>query len=384
MFFLGDLFLFESSKDFACYIKLTHCSKPGWSQIMGYRELIKIMILATLAASDLSFAVSWLQVLSYTLPFLLSCNYASVIDPKVPNLRHKRENSRTLIIGGEETAISNYPFFVGLTVEFKDEAYSCGGVIIKSNRNSLGSWDYSVLTAAHCVDYNHTLANQVTISLNKNPKIVGASSGELIVHEQFNVTTGEHDLALINFRDKKEKPESIKPEFESIDGPGALDEIPGDLMVPGASSDNRLLIMGTGSAKQCQNKGAGEPFRHGAVKYISNSLCSQLWGGGISDDMLCSEFSHSDDRVLPGEGDSGGPLLAWPFGEASPSLVGVISWGSCTDLPSGYARISAARDFIENNWVEGYEDKSAASVNVKSDRYWLPFVLGVLASSFVY
>lgn len=82
------------------------------------------------------------------------------------------------------------------------------------------------------------------------------------------------------------------------------------------------------------------------VKMMTNSQCSNSYGGGITDDMICAAEDGKDSC----QGDSGGPLVCEVDGKAH--ITGVVSWGiGCAhpSYPGVYSRVTSVLSWIQSN-----------------------------------
>ncbi|CAG0891523.1 unnamed protein product [Darwinula stevensoni] len=80
------------------------------------------------------------------------------------------------------------------------------------------------------------------------------------------------------------------------------------------------------------------------VHTYTNAECNQLFGGGITDDMICAGVDEGGEDVC--QGRSGSPLC---LRGGNRHLIGILSWGygSSVPFPAVYTQISA---FV--NWLE--------------------------------
>lgn len=85
------------------------------------------------------------------------------------------------------------------------------------------------------------------------------------------------------------------------------------------------------------------------LRAISNSECQETYGGIIVNSTLCATWlTQSGESTC--QGDSGGPLsYNSTNGNVLAGVVSFVSSSGCdSGAPSGYARVSSFRDWIEN------------------------------------
>jgi trypsin len=221
------------------------------------------------------------------------------------------------IVGGEKADIKQHPWQVALTIG----GSLCGGSIIAQK------W---VLTAAHCVRPLPKLSD-VKAKAGATDYTGGGMGTEIekiVVHEGYNPTTSENDLALIK----------LKTATAGRVIPLASAELP----VPNGQP---LEVTGWGVTAE----GAISPSRpllKANVPYVDNAACNVAYEGSIKPGMLCAGYREGGIDAC--QGDSGGPLV-WRTSDG-PVLVGVVSFGTgcARRLKYGvYTRVSAYRDWID-------------------------------------
>ena len=221
------------------------------------------------------------------------------------------------IVGGEDTDVRDHPWQVALSVD----GGFCGGALIAQN------W---VLSAAHCFASSKQ-AGRVRVKAGvTNHKIGGAwiAVDRVVLHDQYNAATNEHDLALVKLK--------LRPAGQSI---------------PLAQPEQQLrpcdLLEVTGWGRMTEGGTTSERLQKAMVPYVDNATCNErnAYDGRIRPGMMCAGLR--DGGIDSCEGDSGGPLVL--RGPDGPVLVGVVSWGEgcARKLKYGvYTRVNPYRDWL--------------------------------------
>jgi trypsin len=244
---------------------------------------------------------------------LLACPWEGVIAQETIKPFGRR------IVGGEPTDIKQHPWQVALTIG----ANLCGGSIIAQ------SW---VLTAAHCVTPTPK-PSEVKAKANATDYMHGGVWTEIertVVHEKYNPSTFEHDLALIKLK-----------------SPTAGRVIPLASAALSVPSGQPLEVTGWGVTAE-GGTAASATLRKAVVPYVDNAACNiaAAYNGSIKPGMMCAGVKEGGIDAC--QGDSGGPLV-WRTSDG-PILVGVVSSGQgcARKLKYGvYTRVSAYRDWID-------------------------------------
>jgi hypothetical protein len=169
--------------------------------------------------------------------------------------------------------------------------------------------------AASVIPPEETAAGAIT------PALPAANSGErsspvaggvwtevekIFVHEKYENTTHENDLALLKLRSAT-----------------AGDIIP--LAEPNQPLKACDKLEVTGWGRTAEGGHISDKLQKGEILYVENATCNaaNVYNGAIKPGMICAGFR--DGGVDSCQGDSGGPLVL--RGVDGPVLVGVVSWG---------------------------------------------------------
>jgi trypsin len=225
------------------------------------------------------------------------------------------------IVGGEATEISQHPWQVAFNVNMDGRVYLCGGSIIS---------DRWILTAAHCFKPS-TGSSDVRVKAGATNYVqegAWAQVDRIIIHENYNPKTHEHDIALVQLR--------ARPQGQVIP----------------LSSTSQELTVGqplevTGWGATSEEGPSSRKLLKATVPYVDSNTCNdpRSYNGAIKPGMMCA--GHSDGRIDSCQGDSGGPLV-WRT-RNGPILVGVVSWGDGCARKLKYGVYTRVRDY--RDWI---------------------------------
>ncbi|KAH0817042.1 hypothetical protein GEV33_005750 [Tenebrio molitor] len=229
------------------------------------------------------------------------------------------------IISGSEASLGQLPWQAALYLSNGTHSWFCGGSIISN------VW---ILTAGQCVEGAAT-GTALTGVVNTSDQSSANEIYDMIVHEGFNSSTLENDIALIALSrplkfDDNTKAVTLGTEFI---GPNFLLTVSGWGTTHDDETDLSQVLLITHS------------------RVIANSKCQEYYPPGtIVDGMLCTMSSRG---AITGtcHGDSGGPAVI--DDDTNPVHVGIISFFSAqgceTTRPYGYTRTAYYRDWIKTN-----------------------------------
>ncbi len=247
--------------------------------------------------------------------------------PAVPAPLSSVENVHPDIVGGTPAAQGEFPWMVQLTV-------GCAGALIRPN---------IVLTAAHCVGPSGpdssigAILN--TVDLQRPGAIRTASNYVYRVPEFGGI--GTPDWALVRLESSFTVPTlqlAVKPAYDN----------------------GTFTIAGWGATA---SGGPGELFlRKAQVPFVSDSLCSLMYGPYVSSTMICAGPSAGGADAC--DGDSGAPLF-----RRNPSnkwiAIGITSWSGAgcgvPNRPRVYTQISAFAREIQN-WANALSPNPCGDV----------------------
>ncbi len=253
------------------------------------------------------------------------------------------------IIDGTAASVSSYPWVAFLADEFEEQY--CGASLISE------TW---VLTAAHCflnadgdaVDIE-TGANSIVVLSSDSvfPFSVGAivgQIGQIIVHPDYNPN-----------RDTSDNVDNF--DIAVVELTAAVDVTPVSLMsadAPALVAGTETTIMGWGTTAVNEDGESINPSNdllQASQKVVDKNECASIYGGGITDFMLCAGAVDAGGTADTCQGDSGGPMVV-PHSGAFVQ-VGIVSFGGTEtgppcgdpDAPGVYADVSALAGFIADN-----------------------------------
>jgi len=242
------------------------------------------------------------------------------------------------IVNGDATEPHEYPFFAALSSnDMNGRRIFCGASIVSRR------W---VMTAAHCVEYitPSTLGGYYVVVGTDNIRTSGPNERshaieKIVLHENWNATTVQNDIALIKLRADITFNDKVSPVCLPIKNLGNIDE-------------KTATVMGYGQVGQ--NLGTTEVLHDVKLKMESSSDCrrySSYYAKHVTDDMICTYESSKDSC----RGDSGGPLVY----ESNNRLyeVGIVSFGQgCAgeQKPGVYTKVAHYTNWIQRTTSETF------------------------------
>jgi secreted trypsin-like serine protease len=258
------------------------------------------------------------------------------------------EQNSSRIVGGNEADPGEWPWQVAIVWRGGDPFYDqfCAGSLIDP------SW---VITAAHCVyddwygDYTSDI--QVIAGIHNlgypDPGHLRRNLSEIIVHPNYDANKVDYDIALLKL--------SSPVPFRQSGAQGlAIGGIAPVFSNIGPLTGEVSTAIGWG------NRGYpiyDYPYslQEVEIPIISNSACNAIYGGRISNRMMCT--NHSGGGKGTCYADSGGPLMIFNSNNNRWELAGVTSWGyDCyeADFPSVFVRVSEVSNWIYSNIGSGF------------------------------
>ncbi|KAJ8957062.1 hypothetical protein NQ318_007274 [Aromia moschata] len=245
--------------------------------------------------------------------------------------QHVSPSPSNRIIGGDEATPHEFPFMVGLLIN--GNAF-CGGTLISENY---------VLTAAHCgvVISRVTVilgAHNVSAEEDTQNRIAGAS---VLVHEEYNSTSFQNDVALIKLSEPATLNENIQ-----------LAKLPARADADEKYVDDTTTGIGWGLFEdvfQPTINDISSTLRYVNVSVLLLSDCGEYYNDYVNNMLFVTEnnvcTSGYKNRGTC-NGDSGGPLIH------DGTQIGIVSIGTqlcevCS--PSIYTNVGRYLDWIEDN-----------------------------------
>ncbi|KAJ8676683.1 hypothetical protein QAD02_012470 [Eretmocerus hayati] len=217
------------------------------------------------------------------------------------------------IVGGEYVKITEVPHLAQILL---DGSLICGASIINEE------W---LVTAAHCMSQKRGLT-VLTGSTNQGRGGEQHQIAQIIVHEDYNESLVDNDIALIKVTKPIEFKDSQKP-------------IPIATQPPRAGQEMEIA----GFGREGDKLATSDVVKLAVVPVVDQQVCAKNYAqdGGITENMFCAGVGTADSC----SGDSGGP------GIINGRLAGIVSFGkSCNDPehPGVYTRVQKYRRWIEN------------------------------------
>ncbi|XP_075975674.1 trypsin, alkaline C-like [Anticarsia gemmatalis] len=233
---------------------------------------------------------------------------------------------RNRIVGGSVASITNYPEMVALLfsqyqVNHKQD---CGGIILNQR---------SVLTAAHCFDFDRHFMGQWRLRMGSDYASSGGTVfgiSQIIRHPNYNMGTVDLDVAI------------MRTSTSIVYGIGIQ---PARIAGTNYNLGDNQVVWAAGWGETNTGR-PSEQLRHVQVWTVNQAVCRQRYGAArITDNMLCSGWIDVGGRAQC-VGDSGGPLYH------NHVVVGICSWGNgCGDprFPNVNVRVTRVSSWIQNN-----------------------------------
>ncbi|XP_045408307.1 plasma kallikrein isoform X2 [Lemur catta] len=231
------------------------------------------------------------------------------------------------IVGGTNSSWGEWPWQVSLQVQLGSRRHMCGGSIIGRQ------W---VLTAAHCFvglplpDIWRIYSGILNLSdITKETPV--SLIKEIIVHQNYKISEGGHDIALIKLHAPLNYTEFQKP--ICLPSKGDINTIYTNCWVTGwGFSEEKGEIQNT--------------LQKVNIPLVTNEECQKRYRDyQITKEMVCAGYKEGGKDAC--KGDSGGPLVCKHNGMWR--LVGITSWGEgCArkEQPGVYTKVAEYVDWI--------------------------------------
>ncbi|KAH8270125.1 hypothetical protein KR018_004311, partial [Drosophila ironensis] len=226
------------------------------------------------------------------------------------------------ITNGQQAAVGQFPYQVGLSFSSSEGSWWCGGSIIDKE------W---VLTAAHCTNGASSVTISYGATLRTSPEFTQTvASSSFVQHESYNSIVLRNDISLI-------KTSSVS--FSSTINKVSLPSISSSYST---YAGQKAIASGWGKTSDSSTTvSTNLNFLESVV--VTNAVCSNTYGSLIiTGSVLCIA---TPDSISTCNGDSGGPLVL----AGEDIQIGVTSFVSSNGCESG-----APAGFAPNSVTIGY------------------------------
>ncbi|XP_035663952.1 low-density lipoprotein receptor-related protein 2-like isoform X2 [Branchiostoma floridae] len=269
-----------------------------------------------------------------------------VAEPTTCGLRNMtivETDAQERIVGGDPAERGAWPWQVQLKRIYSSRPF-CGGTLVAPD------W---VVTAAHCLDDDTPeLWQSLQVLIGKhaithypwdNDTAQAVTSGvrKVYLHEGYNSTTHDNDIALVKLETYVNVTSNIVNYACLPDNATRLNE------------NSYCFTSGWGRLAS----GGDRPYilQDLKIAVISNDVCNKpfSYDGSVTDNMLCAGYWEGGGDSC--QGDSGGPVIC-AGDDGRWDLVGITSWGyGCARpyKPGIYTRVSRYLDWIRHRMDQG-------------------------------
>ncbi|KAK9977231.1 hypothetical protein ABG768_019052 [Culter alburnus] len=269
------------------------------------------------------------------------------------------------IVGGENATAGSWPWQVSIHVI--GFGHNCGGTLITKD------W---VLSAAHCFQ-NFGVSNTLMYfgRLNQsgsNPKETSRTASRIIRHPNYNGSTFDSDIALIQLSSSVNFSDYIKPVCLAAAG-----------SVFSAGTESWV----TGWGRLQYGGQIPDTLKEVTIPIVNNTDCDKAYEGiniSITSNMICAGLLNQGGKSSC-QGDSGGPMVS-----KKDSLwiqSGIVSFSKgCAQpkYPGVYSRVSQYQNWIKSymssnppGFVEFNTEKPSSNSNFRSVPNLLLFCLSL-------
>ncbi|XP_026542302.1 transmembrane protease serine 11C-like [Notechis scutatus] len=235
-------------------------------------------------------------------------------------LRNNRSLGSSRITGGVSSG--EWPWQASLQ---QNNIHRCGATLISN------TW---LLSAAHCFrEAKNPRKWTVSFGTYLRPPLMIRLVKTIIIHEQYQNSGHEHDIAVLQLTKSVEFTRTI----HRVCLPDSNERIPYNI---------DAVVTGWGALS---NEGeTPNVLQEATVKLIDSKVCNrrEVYNGAIKPGMICA--GYLEGGIDSCQGDSGGPLITFDSRQMW-YLVGIVSWGDeCgkPNKPGVYTRVTYYRDWI--------------------------------------
>lgn len=240
-------------------------------------------------------------------------------------------SSSSRIVNGWPAKLGQFPYQVRSRTKKGEHSYSvCGGSILSET---------VVLTAAHCT-IGHDSFDLGFGSIDFSDPAVSMTATKKIVHEKYNPSTLNNDIALLVLPEKLTFTDNISPV-----------QLPSYSQKDTSFEGEKATVSGHG--KTGDKESVSTKLMYVYTKVIANDECRKHFGRRLVKEFTLCVVGWDNPNQSTCQGDSGGPLVVYDDDLDESIQVGVVSFvakkGCEAQIPTGFVRVSHYLDWINKN-----------------------------------
>ncbi|XP_019375093.1 PREDICTED: ovochymase-2 isoform X1 [Gavialis gangeticus] len=296
----------------------------------GFRATVSFIHMADLNVSDSNNETTFLEDVHVAINETEIPDYICGVPLNQPRFLFSR------IVGGEEAVPYSWPWQVSIQISAE---HVCGGAVFAKD------W---VVTAAHCFSHKEQYKDLWMVvaglhDITEQEHSQKRSVKQYIMHPNFNKTTMDSDIALLQLTEPLKFNHYVRP----VCLPEEEEEV---------QPSQVCTITGWGAYDEDREK--TKKLQQLEVPILVLETCQKYYvnhSGKVTQRMFCAGFPQEEGKDSC-TGDSGGPLVCPSEDSGFYTLNGIISWGfGCgrKGYPGVYTNVAVFMDWINQHMSSG-------------------------------